>query len=151
MTRTASDAQTAAATNRTAINNLLGKNASTAIENFNEIITFLNGVTDSGQPCGVALGYRRAYHRKRQKIREQGYSISDLQYKTELLEAGFKVEDNGYNLNALTEAGFYFLEGPTDEILIVYRYAGPNAVGKPTTYHFVQYLFYRRRLEIPQR
>ena len=47
VTRKASDAQTAAATNRTAINNLLGKNASTAIENFNEIITFLNGVKDS--------------------------------------------------------------------------------------------------------
>lgn len=141
VTRKASDAQTAAATNRTAINNLLGKNASTAIENFNEIITFLNGVKDSDTLVALLSAIDERITENAEKIREQGYSISDLQYKTELLEAGFKVEDNGYNLNALTEAGFYFLEGPTDEILIVYRYAGPNAVGKPTTYHFVQYLF----------
>lgn len=141
VTRTASDAQTAAATNRTAINNLLGKNASTAIENFNEIITFLNGVKDSDSLVALLSAIDERITENAKKIREQGYSITDLQYKTELLEAGFKVEDNGYNLNALTEAGFYFLEGPTDEILIVYRYAGPNAVGKPTTYHFVQYLF----------
>lgn len=141
VTRTASDAQTAAATNRTAINNLLGKNASTAIENFNEIITFLNGVKDSDSLVALLSAIDERITENAKKIREQGYSISDLQYKTELLEAGFKVEDNGYNLDALTESGFYFLEGPTNEILIVYCYAGPNAVGKPISYNFVQYLF----------
>lgn len=47
VTGTANEAKTAAATNRQSIDTILGKNASQAIENFQEIIKFLEGVKDN--------------------------------------------------------------------------------------------------------
>ncbi len=141
VTRTASDAQNAATANRTAINDLLGKNASTAIENFNEILGFLNGLKDSDSLAALLASLDERMNSNNERIKANADNIFGNSEEIRTLKAGFKVEDNGYNLDELKNPGFYFLEGPTDEILIVYRYAGPNAVGKPTSYHFIQYLF----------
>lgn len=145
--KTAEDAQTAAATNRQSINLILGKNASQAIENFNEILAFLEGVKDSDSLVNLLDEIRQrldGFDGEVERLDSIDEGHEDRITLLEELYKAIKVSDT-LDIDATTETGVYYFSpansSATKNILIVKSSPGPNIIGGGQAISVAQYLF----------
>lgn len=145
--KTAESAQTAAATNRQSINLILGKNASQAIENFNEILAFLEGVKDSDSLVNLFEEIRQrldGFVGEVERLDSIDEGHEDRITLLEELQKAIRVYET-LDMDAITETGVYYFSpsnsSETKNILIVKSSPGPNIIGGGQTIYAAQYLF----------
>lgn len=147
--KTAESAQTAAATNRQSINLILGKNASQAIENFNEILAFLEGVKDSDSLVNLLDEIRQrldGFDGEVERLDSIDEGHEDRITLLEELYKAIKVSDT-LDMDATTETGIYYFSpsgvtiGNPKNILIVKSTPGLRIMGGGTALNVAQYLF----------
>lgn len=147
--KTAESAQTAAATNRQSINLILGKNASQAIENFNEILAFLEGVKDSDSLVNLLDEIRQrldGFDGEVERLDSIDEGHEDRITLLEELYNAIKVSET-LDMDATTETGIYYFSpsaatiGSPKNILIVKSTPGLRLVGGGTSLKVAQYLF----------
>lgn len=152
--KSAEDANAAAATNKQSIDLILGKNASAAIENFNEILNFLKGVKDSDSLVNLFDEIRERLNgldgeleNKDSLIEGHEDRITILEESNESLQKVIHVfEDITPLLGTITETGIYYygygIKGKS--LLIVKKSLTSREVGglKVELYwEIAQYLF----------
>lgn len=147
VTKTAKDAQEAAATNRQSINLILGRNASQAIENFNEILKFLEGVKDSDSLVNLFDEIRQrldGFEGEVERLDSIDESHEDRITVLEELYQVVKVYDT-LEVDTTTETGIYYYSSSAassnKNVLIVKSSPGPNIVGGGQGVVVAQYLF----------
>lgn len=144
VTSTANEAKTAAATNRQSIDTILGKNASQAIENFQEIINFLEGVKDNDSI--VALLAR--INSRLDTLEDDFINLEDADdaqiERLDSLEMAVNVSDT-LDVDATTVTGVYYYTPSattgTKNLLIVKSTPGRHMVGGGTGLYVAQYMF----------
>ena len=135
-----------ATTNQTTINTILGKNASQAIESFNEIINFLEGIKDSDTLVNLLNQIRERLNAldadvERLDSIDEGFEdrISVLEELNEVINIPESLE-----IDSITKTGVYFYRASAAEgrnILIVKEAIGRNIIGGGQARAFAQYLF----------
>ncbi len=145
--QTANNAQSAATTNRQSINLILGKNASTAIENFNEILAFLEGVKDSDSLVNLFDKIRLrldAFDREVERLDSINETQDDRISEIEVLNQVVKVYET-LEVDNTTDTGIYYYSASgsssNKNVLIVKSSPGPNIIGGGQGITVAQYLF----------
>lgn len=147
VTKTAKDAQEAAATNRQSINLILGRNASQAIENFNEILKFLEGVKDSDSLVNLFDEIRQrldGFEGEVERLDSIDETHEDRITVLEELYQVVKVYDTLY-VDDTKDTGIYYYgasgSSSNKNVLIVKSSPGPNLIGGGQGFTVSQYLF----------
>ena len=142
VTRTANDAQTAATKNKQSIDNILGKNASQAIENFQEILNFLNGIKDNDSLADLLAAIN-----SRLNILEDDFM--NLEDADELQRERLDSLETAVNIRSvagvddITESGLYYLNiaGSSGNVLVVRRQQSASSPVGASKGAIIQYLF----------
>lgn len=143
---TATEAKNMATTNAQTINTLIGKNATVAIESFNEIITFLNGVRDSDTLTALLAAID-------ERINSLATDVDDLAAMDELTDARLSDVEvlldvinvpKSVNIDTISKTGVYYYS-PTGlqskNMLVVKSTIGPVLAGGEESLNVAQYLF----------
>lgn len=139
--KTAEDAKSNSTTNSSILSNLIGRNASQAIENFNEILSFLDGIKDNDSLVALlsSLGQRIT------NIESSAGELSDKDMqqdeRLDTLEETSVKALSADSIDGVVDSGVYFvtLSGDKGTVLIVRtRKLGS---GISTSYETIQYLF----------
>lgn len=144
VTSTANEAKTAAATNRQSIDTILGKNASQAIENFQEIINFLEGVKDNDSLVALLAGINS----RLDTLEDDFINLEDADdaqiERLDSLEMAVNVSDT-LDVDATTVTGVYYYTpsapAGTKNLLIVKSAPGRHIVGGGIGLYVAQYMF----------
>ena len=139
--------RTEAEANKKSINALIGQNETEAIESFNEILDFLEGVKDNENLVNLFNEIRLSLNDLGDEINNLATTDEDHEARITVLEGltgGIKAPDT-LDLDATTETGLYFYNTgnftKTKNILIVKKSIGHQLVGGGTSYGVAQYLF----------
>lgn len=140
---TADAANTAAETNKASIDTLLGDNASAAIDNFNEVITFLSGVKDDASLTALL-------DEMNTNISTLVCEVADLETESEVQADRLDTLDKAVKVSTIDEidnlifGGFYLLTSDTNAEegkLIVSHKLDPKSRPPRLKGDLVQYLF----------
>lgn len=117
----ATDAKNKADANATSINTILGKNASAAIESFNEVIAFLSGVKDNETLTALLMDINDQLAGNSDDINTLQNERDILREDVDKLQAFIKLED-AKRLNDAVTGGIYAIPGTilnSQEIVVV--------------------------------
>ena len=146
---TANAADAKSKSNEAAINTLLGKNATAAIESFNEVIAFLSGIKDNESLVSLLDAIRQRlddFDREVERLNSIDESHDDRISVVEELNTAIHVVDT-LDLDTTTDTGIYYynpatvLMGSTRNILIVKSMPGQRLAGGGQSLKIAQYLF----------
>lgn len=142
VTATATAAKTTAEANTTSINTLLGNNASNAIENFNEILDFLEGLKDDEKLVAKLAAINTTLNIMSDDIVNNEDAIQDLADRVSNLEEAVVV-DSAETVDAYVRPGIYRLtiNGDPGNTLIVKTKVLQMAPGGIAKISVIQFLF----------